>query len=156
MKITNVDNNDLECIFSIQESVFKEEPLLTGLDYFKQVTSLDDLKACFEKYDFLKAVDDDGSITGFICAKENNNTVSIIAVMVKKERRNKGIGRKLVFAVEHLYSGIHCEIQTPETMPKNTAFYESMGYSICKKENYTIGEQIITFEKLSEIHYNCL
>ena len=77
MIITNVDNNDLESIFSIQESVFKEEPLLTGLDYFKQVASLDDLKDCFEKYDFLKAVDDDGSITGLICAKENNNTVSI-------------------------------------------------------------------------------
>ena len=152
MIITNVDNNDLESIFSLQECVFKEEPLLTGLDYFNQVTSLDDLKACFEKYDFLKAVDDDGSISGLICAKENNHTVSIMAVMVKKERRNKGIGRKLVFAVEHLYSGIRCEIQTPDTMPKNIAFYESMGYSVCKKENNTKGEQIITFEKWREIH----
>ena len=31
MIITNIDINDLESIFSIQESVFKEEPLLTGL-----------------------------------------------------------------------------------------------------------------------------
>lgn len=152
MIITNVDSNDLESFFSIQESVFKEEPLLTGLGYFKQITSLNDLKACFEKYDFLKAVDDDGSITGFICAQENNNKVFIMAVMVKKERRSKGIGRKLVFAIEHLYSGICCEIQIPDTMLKNTAFYEQMGYSICKKENNTKGEQIITFEKLREIH----
>lgn len=152
MIITNVDSNDLECFFSIQESVFKEEPLLTELDYFKQITSLNDLKACFEKYDFLKAVDDDGSITGFICAQENNNKVSIMAVMVKKERRSKGIGRKLIFAIEHLYSGIRCEIKTPDTILKNTAFYERIGYSICKKENNTKGEQIITFEKLREIH----
>ena len=152
MTITNVDNNDLESFFSIQESILKEEPLLTGLEFFKQVTSLNDLKACFEKYDFLKAVDDDGSITGFICAQENDNKVSIMAVMVKKERRSKGIGRKLVFAVEHLYSSIRCEIQIPDTMPKNTAFYERMGYSICKKENKAKGDQIITFEKLREIH----
>ena len=59
-------------IFSIQESVFKEEPLLTGLEYFKHITSRDDLKVYFEKYDFLKAVDDDGSISGLICASENN------------------------------------------------------------------------------------
>lgn len=152
MTITNVDNNDLESFFSIQESILKEEPLLTGLDYFKQVTSFNDLKACFEKYDFLKAVNDDGSITGFICAQENNNKVSIMAVMVKKERRSKGIGRKLVFAVEHLYSGIRCEIQTLDTMPKNTAFCERMGYRICKRENNAKGEQIITFEKFREIH----
>ena len=152
MIITNIDINDLESIFSIQESVFKEEPLLTGLEYFKHITSRDDLKVYFEKYDFLKAVDDDGSISGLICASENNNTLYIMAVVVKKEKRNKGIGRKLVFAVEHIYSGIRLEIQTPETMPKNSAFYESMGYSIYKKENNANGEQIITFAKLIEAH----
>lgn len=152
MIITNLETSDLESIFAIQESVFQEEPLLTGLDYFNQVTSIKDLEKCFEKYEFLKAVDDDGTISGLICAKEENNFVSILAVMVKKERRNKGIGRKLVFAVEHLYSGIRCEIQTPNTMPKNIAFYESMGYSACRQQNNTKGEQIITFEKLREIH----
>ena len=50
MIITNVDNNDLESIFSLQECVFKEEPLLTGLDYFNQVTSLDDLTKIVERY----------------------------------------------------------------------------------------------------------
>ena len=152
MIITNVETSDLESILAIQESVFQEEPLLTGLDYFNQVTSIKDLEKCFEKYEFLKAVDDDGTISGLICAKEESNFVSILAVMVKKERRNKGIGRELVFAVEHLYSGIRCEIQTPNTMPKNIAFYESMGYSACRHQNNTKGEQIITFEKLREIH----
>ena len=85
MIITNVETSDLESILAIQESVFQEEPLLTGLDYFNQVTSIKDLEKCFEKYEFLKAVDDDGTISGLICAKEESNFVSILAVMVKKK-----------------------------------------------------------------------
>ena len=62
MIITNIDINDLESIFSIQESVFKEEPLLTGLEYFKHVTSRDDLKVYFEKYDFITVCEDGKSV----------------------------------------------------------------------------------------------
>ena len=51
MIITNVETSDLESILAIQESVFQEEPLLTGLDYFNQVTSIKDLEKCFEKYE---------------------------------------------------------------------------------------------------------
>ncbi len=152
MIITNVDNNDLEHIINIQEAIFQEEPLLAKLDYCKHTSSLQDLKVSLEKYDFLKAIDNDGSIAGFICADKKDSTVLILAIMVKKERRNKGIGRKLVFAIEHLYLGIHCKIQTPGTIPKNIAFYESMGYSVCRKDDNTNKGQVITFEKLRDIH----
>ena len=60
MIITNVDECDLETIFSLQGAVFQDEPLLTNLAYFKEVITLDDLKKSYEKYDFLKAVEDDG------------------------------------------------------------------------------------------------
>lgn len=153
MIITNVDEYDLENVFQLQGAVFQEEPLLTHLDYFKEVISLDDLSKCFNKYDFLKAVEDDGSISGIICGYENNDTVSILAVMVKKEKRNKGIGRKLVFAMEHLYPNIRCEIHTPNSMPKNIAFYESMGYVKCRQKEIDGSEIISTFEKLREIAY---
>ena len=43
MIITNVEEYDLENIFQLQGAVFQEEPLLTHLDYFKEVISLDDL-----------------------------------------------------------------------------------------------------------------
>lgn len=153
MIITNVDEYDLENIFQLQGTVFKEEPLLTHLDYFKEVISLDDLSKCFNKYDFLKAVEDDGSISGIICGYEEHDTVSILAVIVKKEKRNKGIGRKLVFAMEHLYPHIRCEIHTPNSMPKNIAFYESMGYVKCRQREIEGKEIISTFEKLREIPY---
>lgn len=151
MIITNVDECDLEIIFDLQGAVFQDEPLLTNLAYFKEVITLDDLKKSYEKYDFLKAVEDDGSISGIICGYETNNTVSILAVIVRKERRNKGIGRKLVFAMEHLYPNIRCEIQSPNSMPKNIAFYESMGYVKCRQEKLSNNEIISTFEKLREI-----
>ncbi len=147
MIITNVEENDLETIFLMQAEVFKDEPLLTNLGYFNEVVTLEDLKKSYEKYDFLKAVEDDGSISGIICGYENSNTVSILAVIVRKEKRNKGIGRKLVFAMEHLYPNIRCEIQTPNSMPKNIAFYESMGYVKCRQEKISNNEIISTFEK---------
>ena len=153
MIITNVEENDLEIIFLMQAEVFKDEPLLTNLGYFNEVVTLEDLKKSYEKYDFLKAVEDDGSISGIICGYENSNTVSILAVIVRKEKRNKGIGRKLVFAMEHLYPNIRCEIQTPNSMPKNIAFYESMGYVKCRQEKISNNEIISTFEKLREIVY---
>ena len=153
MIITNVEENDLETIFLMQTEVFKDEPLLTNLGYFNEVVTLEDLKKSYEKYDFLKAVEDDGSISGIICGYENSNTVSILAVIVRKEKRNKGIGRKLVFAMEHLYPNIRCEIQTPNSMPKNIAFYESMGYVKCRQEKISNNEIISTFEKLREIVY---
>lgn len=153
MIITNVEENDLETIFSMQAEVFQDEPLLTNLGYFNEVLTLEDLKKSYEKYDFLKAVEDDGSISGIICGYENSNTVSILAVIVRKEKRNKGIGRKLVFAMEHLYPNIRCEIQTPNSMPKNIAFYESMGYVKCRQEKISNNEVISTFEKLREIVY---
>lgn len=153
MIITNVEENDLETIFLMQAEVFKDEPLLTNLGYFNEVVTLEDLKKSYEKYDFLKAVEDDGSISGIICGYENSNTVSILAVIVRKEKRNKGIGRKLVFAMEHLYPNIRCEIQTPNSMPKNIAFYESMGYVKCRQEKISNNEIISTFEKLREIVY---
>ena len=53
MIITNVEEYDLENIFQLQGAVFQEEPLLTHLDYFKEVISLDDLSKSFNKYDFL-------------------------------------------------------------------------------------------------------
>ena len=76
-----------------------------------------------------------------------------MAVIVKKEKRNKGIGRKLVFAMEHLYPHIRCEIHTPNSMPKNIAFYESMGYVKCRQREIEGKEIISTFEKLREIPY---
>ncbi len=151
MIITNVERSDLENIYKLQETVFNEEPLLAHLAYFHKFSTLDDLYTSYEKYDFLKAVEDDGSISGIICGYEELDTVHIIAVIVKKERRNKGIGRKLVFSMEHLYPNIRSEIQTPVSMPKNTAFYESMGYVKCKQIKLPNNEIIYTFEKLKEI-----
>lgn len=151
MIITNVDECDLEAIFSLQGAVFQDEPLLKNLAYFKEVVTIEDLKKSYKKYDFLKAVEDDGSISGIICGREEKDTVSILAVVVKKERRNKGIGRKLVFAMEHLYPNIRCEIQSLNSMPKNIAFYESMGYVKCRQDKISSNEIVSTFEKLREI-----
>ncbi len=151
MIITNVELNDLEDIFNLQGTIFKEEPLLTYLPYFNDVITLEDLQNSYNKYDFLKAVEEDGSISGVICGYESNNTINILAVIVKKEKRNKGIGRKLVFAIEHLYPNVRSEIQTPNSMPKNTAFYESMGYVKCKQLELDNHEIISTFEKLREL-----
>ncbi len=151
MIITNVEKSDLEAVAKLQEAVFEEEPLLTNLPYFKDVRTLEDLNSSYEKYDFLKAVEEDGTISGIICGYEESNTVYLMAVIVKKEKRNKGIGKKLVFSMEHLYPNVRSEIQTPNSMPKNTAFYESMGYLKCRQEEIGHHEIISTFEKLREI-----
>lgn len=151
MIITNVDESDLETIFSLMDTIFIDEPLLTNLEYFKEIATFEGIKESYKKNDFLKAVEDDGSISGIICGCEENNTVYILAVLVKKERRNKGIGRKLVFAMEHLYPNIRCEIQSLNSMPKNIAFYESMGYVKCRQEKIANNEVICTFEKLREV-----
>ena len=58
MIITNVELNDLEDIFNLQGTIFKEEPLLTYLPYFNDVITLEDLQNSYNKYDFLKAVEE--------------------------------------------------------------------------------------------------
>ena len=52
MIITNVELNDLEDIFNLQGTIFKEEPLLTYLPYFNDVITLEDLQNSYNNFPF--------------------------------------------------------------------------------------------------------
>lgn len=141
MIITNAEENDYETLKSILKDVAEEEEHNKNMPLYT-------VNFNSNEYDVLKALDKHGDITGFLVAKPYNDYVDILGAIVLKNNRNKGIGKRLFFAIEHLYPKSTFVIKTPMSIPKNIAFYESLGYSESKSSHNKCEDGILCFEKL--------
>ncbi|MDE7168626.1 MAG: GNAT family N-acetyltransferase [Mucispirillum sp.] len=147
MIITNASIDDLDSVTEIYRNALEHDAHLHAPEII--AFNMDKLKKDIQTGDFLKAMDANGDVAGFICGKKEADTLVIEYVVVREADRNGGIGRKLIFALEHLYIGARSVvITTPSNNPKNTAFYESMGYVKLKEEPSEHGYPVVFFEKL--------
>lgn len=75
------------------------------------------------------------NIGGFVTFKSNINYSQIGLIAVDSENQGKGIGKKLIQAVEKsLISQKRLIVATQETNKRACKFYESLGFKIIKKE----------------------
>lgn len=116
-------------ILEIQKLAFQGQAFL--YNDFKLpplVQTLDDLLLDFGNYTFLKAVYEEkivGSVRG--CVK--GDTCFISRLMVCPDFQSRGIGKKLMIAVESRFKAVkRYELHTGHKSKKNLALYRKLGY----------------------------
>ncbi len=98
--------------------------------------TIGELVADFGRKTFLKAVED-RRIIGSVNAFMNEGRCLIGRLMVHPDFRGRGIGSRLMEAVEAMFADARVwELFTGELSVKNIRLYEGLGYSVVKKEPF--------------------
>jgi len=68
-------------------------------------------------------------------------------LIVHPEYQNKGIGKKLMAAVEKCFKRVRYELFTGHQSEKNLALYEKLGYKRFREEKINDGLRFVYLEK---------
>lgn len=127
--ITEAAESDLEAILDLQRLAYQSEArLFPGRDIPPLRQTLQEVRAEFAAGVFLKAVDGRGRIVGSVRARCDGGTVQIGKLMVHPECQRKGLGARLLLAVEAALPNRRYELFTSTRSVRNIALYERLGY----------------------------
>jgi len=147
IKITKAQLNDLEDILQIQYAAYQSEALLHNDFTIQPLTqTLDQVIEEYHKGVILKAVFDN-KIIGSVRAYEKDNTVYIGKMMVHPDYQSKGVGKRLLSAIEKEFPNMRFELFTAFKSNRNLYLYESSGYKRFKEEINDAGIRFVYFEK---------
>ena len=147
--ITFAEESELSEILELQRRAFRISAAILGkTDVLPLRQTLDDLREESRTYTILKYVSA-GVIAGTIRGKvlENGNCY-VAKLAVDPSYQNKGIGRKLLSALESQFS--YCrgfELITSMDTPNTVHLYKSAGYEITRISIDDVGITLLHFEK---------
>ena len=148
--IDKAQENDLQEILALQYIAYQSEAkLFNNMDIPPLKQTIDEVYDEFSKGTFLKAVDERGVIIGSVRAYQENNTVYIGKLMVHPNMQKKGLGSKLLLAIEAKYPNKRYELFTSTKSISNIKLYEKLGYKIFKKEAISQELQFVYLEKIN-------
>ena len=148
--IDKAQENDLQEILALQYIAYQSEAkLFNNMDIPPLKQTIDEVYDKFSKGTFLKAVDERGVIIGSVRAYQENNTVYIGKLMVHPNMQKKGLGTKLLLAIEAKYPNKRYELFTSTKSISNIKLYEKLGYKIFKKEAISQELQFVYLEKIN-------
>lgn len=131
MEILTADEGDLPKILELQRLAFQENALRYGdPDTPPMRQTLEELTEEAKHHITLKAVID-GKIVGSARGCMEGDACHISKVLVHPDHWNKGIGKRLVVAVEDSFDPAAYELVTGHLDEKNIALYKKLGYEIC-------------------------
>lgn len=140
---------DLEEILALQKLAYHSEAVLYNDFNITPLTqTLEELQQEAKDSIILKVVED-GKIVGSVRALEKDGTCHVKKLMVHPDYQNRGIGRKLLAAVEKCFEGVRYELFTGHLSGKNLALYEKVGYRRFNTEKATGDLQFVYLEKVS-------
>lgn len=151
MFIEQADIIDAEEILSLQKLCYiSEAEIYSDYSIPPLVQTKDEIKAHFEDYFFLKAVES-GRIIGSVKARmSSHDTCYIGRLIVHPDFQNYGIGTQLMERIEEIFSKCkRWELMTGDKSEKNIKFYEKRGYHTFKIEKLTSKLNLVYFEKLN-------
>jgi ribosomal protein S18 acetylase RimI-like enzyme len=149
MEILKATRNNLPDILDLQKSAYLSEARLLN-DYSIQplIQMMGELEKKFSKSLILKGVDENsGEIIGSIRAFEEGGRVRIGKLMVHPDHQNKGLGTKLLRAMEICFENKIFELYTSSKSEKNLMLYESNGYKEFKREKISDHFDLVYLEK---------
>ena len=115
------------------------------------IQTLDEIKAEFKNYYFLKAVDDGKTIGSVRARISEPGTCYIGRLIVHPDFQNQGIGTALMDEIEKIFHECErWELMTGHLSKKNVKLYENLGYNIFKAEELTPDLNLVYFEKINE------
>ncbi|OQB59661.1 MAG: Acetyltransferase (GNAT) family protein [Bacteroidetes bacterium ADurb.Bin141] len=139
--------NDLEEILTLQKIAYQENAIRYNDFTIPPLTqTLEDLTKESKSSIILKVVED-RKIVGSVRAFEKDGSCYIGKLIVHPDYQNKGIGKKLMKAVEKCFEGVRFELFTGHLDEKNLAFYGKLGYKRFKEEKISDGLRFVYFEK---------
>ncbi|HEX2946657.1 MAG TPA: GNAT family N-acetyltransferase [Clostridia bacterium] len=126
---------DLEEILALQKLAYQSEAMICNDYGIPPLTqTIDGIREDFHNQIILKAVGDN-RIIGSIRAYEKDGTCFIGRVIVHPEFQNRGVGKKLMLAVEDMFPECHLfSLFTGKNSVKNLYFYGSLGYKQVREE----------------------
>lgn len=145
-----VSETELHEILALQKLAYiSEAEIYNDFNLPPLVQTLEELEEEAKKSIVLKAVEH-SCIVGSVRAFENNGTCYIGKLIVHPQYQNKGIGKKLIRAVENHIVSQRYELFTGHLSLKNLALYEKLGYRSFKEEIVNEGLRLVYLEKKPE------
>ena len=149
MRIERATKEDLQYILELQYRAFESEArILNNYKIPPMVQTIDEMIEEYSKGIFLKALDDSDTIIGASRGYREGDDVYIRKICVEKEFRCRGIGTKLLYKTEKELPNSRYVIFTTNKSVGNVALFETLGYSVFKKEPFNDELTYIYMEKI--------
>jgi chorismate mutase/ribosomal protein S18 acetylase RimI-like enzyme len=136
-------------IWELQKLAFYPQGVLYG-DFTLPplVQTLEGLILDFKTHAFLKATYE-GKITGSVRGCAEGDTCHISRLIVHPDHQNKGIGKRLMRAIEEKFTDVRrYELFTGHKSEKNLALYKKLGYRAYKEKPQGNRVTLICMEKM--------
>ena len=148
IEILEASESDAAAIWEIQKLAFRQQAVLYN-DYALPplVQTLDDLSKDLTVHTVLKATDKE-KIVASVRGKTEGTTCHISRLIVHPDYQNKGIGQKLMHAIERRFSSARrYELFTGHKSEKNLALYARLGYREFARKPQSANVTLICMEK---------
>lgn len=132
--IKHAKKEDLPIILELQYSAFQKEATeYHDFEIEPLQQTISEIEDEFEKFTFLKAVDESGRIIGSTRGYVKNGTSYIGKTFVHPDFQSRGIGSELIAALESLNPAPRFEISSSIRCPQNIRLYEHLGFTKFKE-----------------------
>ena len=148
MTIQKASREELQAILQLQYQAYESEArLLNNWNIPPLKQTLPEVEAEWEKGVILKAVED-AQLVGSVRAWEENGTVYVGKLMVRPDCQGRGIGTRLLLAVEEIFPGKRYELFTSTQSQRNIALYQRCGYRIFTEKQVNAHLRFVYLEKV--------
>ena len=138
---------DLEEVLNLQKLAYKSEAVIYNDYEIAPLTqTLEEIQDETQKCIILKVVED-RKIVGSVRGYEKDGTCYIGKLMVDPDYSNRGIGRKLMGAIEKCFEGVRYELFTGHLSEKNLALYQKLGYIAYETRKVSEVLQLVYMQK---------
>ena len=149
MTIEKASREELSAILDLQYKAYESEArLLNNWNIPPLKQTLAEVEAEWDKGVILKAVGDTGELIGSVRAWEENGTVYVGKLMVRPDCQGRGIGTRLLLAVEEICPGKRYELFTSTQSARNIALYQRCGYRIFTEKQVNENLRFVYLEKV--------
>lgn len=148
MNIVKATREDLPEILQLQYLAYQSEArLLNNPNIPPLKQTLPEVEAEYDKGIILKVSAEDGRIIGSVRAWEEAGTVYVGKLMVHPDYQRKGLGSRLLLAVEDVFPGKRYELFTSTMSAGNIALYQRNGYVVFKEKQVSDTLRFVYLEK---------
>lgn len=155
MQIVQAVLEDAEALLSLQRLAYQSEAALYQDWRIPPLTqTLSDLRKEFSQATILKAMLD-STIIGSVRATEQDGVVSIGRLIVHPAQQRRGIGRRLMTAIESRYPQARLyELFTGSLSQGNIHFYQELGYTISHTNVLSDKVTLVFLRKIRPVYRN--